>query len=251
MINLAGQSTRHADAYIEDELKEACIPIFQGAISPGEVPASLIGEHGRFRFERAWYYWVVNGPVPLDVAQAMYEDPRGRNDVRVDGNCGCPEPKDRVMLYHIDSQDGLNLFAEKVLGTRPLPPTQEEKEAALDIARGDSGARVRTVVYEDSPTEEDYLEAAREVHDIRNGLSKLRGRLYDLSRGLDKGLVSTDSVAHTVACSLTTALVTLYQLEDSSDDRSFQARAQRTKERWEDIYRNPTAYTLQKEGGKR
>lgn len=251
MKNLAGASTLHADAHIEDELKEACIPIFKGDPAKGEVTASLVGEHGRFRFERVWSYWVVNGPVSVELAWELYNDPRGRYDVRVAGHCGCPEPVDpwttvvdgidSVTEYHIDSQDGLNLFAEKVLGTRPLPPTKEEKEGALEIARANNSG---TVIYEDGLTEEDMLAAEREVHEIRRGLTDLRHRLNRLSEGADRGTIPTDSVAHTVACSLTTAVVTLYELENPSDDRSFAARAKRIKGLWQDLYANPTRYVL-------
>lgn len=77
MKNLAGASTLHADAHIEDELKEACIPIFKGDPAKGEVTASLVGEHGRFRFERVWSYWVVNGPVSVEAARKALDHPWG------------------------------------------------------------------------------------------------------------------------------------------------------------------------------
>lgn len=256
MRNLAGETTAHADAYVEDELTEACIPIFPDD-ARGEVRTKIVGESGAYRFERAWYYWVVSGPVSVPLAKELYEDPRGRFDVRVDGHCGCPEPEapwtsdvdgvECVTTYHIDSQDGLNLFAEKVLKTRPLPPTEEEKEAAKEIARANHSGRV---IYEDGLTEEDYLVAGEEVHAIRRGLTDLRHRLNDLSRGADKGLIPTDSIAHTVGCSLTTAVVTLYQLENQHDDRSFSLRAARTRKLWDDLYRNPTNYVLQKTNGR-
>lgn len=251
MRNLAGSTTAHTDAYIEDELAEANIPAFRSKASKGEVPASLRGEHGPYRFERVWYYWVVHGPVPVELAWEMYEDPRGRYDVRIAGHCGCPEPVDPwirkrkagdvVDEYHIDSQDGLNLFAEKVLGTRPLPPTEEEKEAALKIARAN---RAGTVIYEDGLTEADMLAAQKEVQDIRRGISDLRSRLNDLSRGADRGTVPTDSIAHTVACSLTTAVAALYELENPSAARSFAARAKWLKDQRLDLYKNPTKYVL-------
>ncbi len=114
MINLAGDSD--CDAQIIRELREAGIEM---AILPApvnrEVSYSVVGRLGDFHFKRAWYYWVVNGPVPLDVALELYSHPIGRKDVRVTGHCGCPPPEDWarngvVNLYHIDSQSGLNLF---------------------------------------------------------------------------------------------------------------------------------------------
>jgi len=118
MRNLAGD--RNCDAEIRNELVQAGIKIVQHRERlRSEVPASITGKLGIFEFERAWYYWMVSGNVPLAVAQEMYENPVGKQDVRVIGHCGCPPPhewttlvKDRPVIthYHIDSQEGLNLF---------------------------------------------------------------------------------------------------------------------------------------------
>jgi hypothetical protein len=152
MRNLAGTTTAHANAYIEDELNEARIAFTRGTPSQGEVATSIHATatskrgvlSGTFKFERAWSYWVVNGPVSVELAWELYNDTRGRHDVRVAGHCGCPEPVapwtsvvggiDSVTEYHIDSQEGLNLFAEKVLGTRPLPPTEKERKTAKECS---------------------------------------------------------------------------------------------------------------------
>lgn len=37
-------------------------------------------------------YWIVKGPVPLEVALEIYADPAS-NHIRVDGHCGCPRPE--------------------------------------------------------------------------------------------------------------------------------------------------------------
>jgi hypothetical protein len=251
MRNLAGATTAHADAYIEDELAEACIASKRISPSQGEVKAALVGESGAFTFHRAWYYWVVTGPVPVELAWKLYNDPRGRHDVRVAGHCGCPEPVepwirkreagDVVDEYHIDSQDGLNLFAELVLGTRPLPPTDEEKEAGVEVARQNTtGGRI---IYEDDLGEADYLEAAQEIHDIRDELSTLRHRLDAIAKGADAGM-GPHSHALSASHGLSLIIYGLYELEDGSNERSFPARAERTKKLWEDIYKNPTNYVL-------
>lgn len=79
-----------------------------------------------FAFARQWYYYTATGYVPMDVAIELYEHPIGRKDVRVQGHCGCPDPREYapvqkgplvagkrcVDCYHIDSQEGLNLFVE-------------------------------------------------------------------------------------------------------------------------------------------
>jgi len=114
--NLAGKPD--CDINILDELYKAGVLIVEhGTPLRNEVPAQLTGIAGDFEFWRAWYYWVVNGPVPLDVAKILYKHPRGIKDVRVAGHCGCPPPEEWakngfVNNYHIDSQSGLNFFCD-------------------------------------------------------------------------------------------------------------------------------------------
>lgn len=93
MQNLAGD--KNCDRAIERELTIARINIKKVKPDPvhHEVPYTLEGELGKFTFHRAWYYWVVNGPMPLKNALELYEDPAGRHDVRVTGHCGCPPPE--------------------------------------------------------------------------------------------------------------------------------------------------------------
>lgn len=52
----------------------------------------MTGRIGAFTFRRAWSYWIVSGPMPLDVARRLYADPVGATDIRVNGHCGCPAP---------------------------------------------------------------------------------------------------------------------------------------------------------------
>lgn len=149
--NLAGDE--RADIYIRQELQQAGIPIKRVTQGRTEVPYSLIGKlpcknGGEFTFTRAWYYWVVEGRVPLNVAQQLYQTDIGQRDIRVQGHCGCPPPEEWAMpdftlmsteqlmqvsgltlgemaakcnsgeinlprfvdIYHIDSQEGLDLF---------------------------------------------------------------------------------------------------------------------------------------------
>jgi hypothetical protein len=119
MKNLAGNN--NCDTFIKKELKLAGVPVVHVYFEhPHEVPFTVIGKLGDFTFRRAWYYWVVNGPVPMSVAIELYNNPIGRKDIRVDGHCGCPAPdewchgSEFISLYHIDSQDGLNLFVESI-----------------------------------------------------------------------------------------------------------------------------------------
>jgi hypothetical protein len=64
-----------------------------------EVPVPVMGlltKDGKiaFKFRRAWYYWVVEGDVPLNIAQILYGTNVGKKDVRVAGHCGCPPPEE-------------------------------------------------------------------------------------------------------------------------------------------------------------
>lgn len=146
MKNLAG--VEDCDVTIRKELEKAGIDIYNlGETTTDEVPYIIFGglggkplsdkdrgfmeRHGfleatvkdivGFTFTRAWYYWRVNGYVPLDIAVEMYENPNGRKDIRANGHCGCPPPSEQLVQhkvcgmdvvdsYHIDTQEGLNYF---------------------------------------------------------------------------------------------------------------------------------------------
>lgn len=121
MKNLAGN--READTFIRAELEACGIEVIStGTEQRGEVPASFVGKIGPFTFRRCWYYWSVDGPMPLTAANEMYHHPDGRHDVRVAGHCGCPPPSEWIRSpreefvdeYHIDTQTGLDLFAATI-----------------------------------------------------------------------------------------------------------------------------------------
>jgi len=157
MRNLAGRAD--CDRFITKELHKASIPIVAVDRTGKEVSASLGGRLGSFTFHRAWYYWVVEGLVPLHVAKRMHRHRAGKR-VRVAGHCGAPHPNqwtERVLSnggrvwpsshkakwdefvarhpelknndvfsddpalgqryvtnYHIDTAEGLRLFAKMV-----------------------------------------------------------------------------------------------------------------------------------------
>jgi hypothetical protein len=162
MQNLAGNVK--ADEIIKQELILAGIPIVGATAEEAghsEVPFTLAGQLGQFRFTRAWYYWMVKGNLPLEAAEKLYDDPVARQDVRAGGDCGRRSPlewacwltdngkkvlptkseaelrdykiaaqildeyvfgddpasvgaKRYVTHYHIDSADGLRLFADMI-----------------------------------------------------------------------------------------------------------------------------------------
>jgi hypothetical protein len=111
--NLAGNV--RCDISIRKELTEAGVGIIESKTPrEDEVPAKLTGilnnPNGEpaFTLTRAWYYWVVDGDVPLSVAEEMYKDPVGKEDVRVAGHRGCPPPKE--WAKHSD-KDGKKLYS--------------------------------------------------------------------------------------------------------------------------------------------
>ncbi|MEY2664950.1 MAG: Ralstonia phage [Candidatus Parcubacteria bacterium] len=94
MKNLAGVA--ECDKEIRRELARSGIEVVDIEKGNTEVPYSVIGTLGTMTFRRAWYYWVVNCRVPLDVAKMLYTDPVGKTDIRVAGHCGCPAPEEWV-----------------------------------------------------------------------------------------------------------------------------------------------------------
>ena len=102
MKNLAGN--KDADKYIREELYLAGIEAIPEK-SDGEVPYTIIGKIGNWRFERAWYYWVASvekreDGLPVEKATELYnrKNPPDENrilgmDIRGGGNVGCSEPR--------------------------------------------------------------------------------------------------------------------------------------------------------------
>lgn len=109
MINLAGR--KDCDGIIKSELQRCGITVIEGPRSAGEVATIFTGGLGEYKFERAWYYWVVAGKVPLEVADKLYADPVGRTDIRVGGHCGCPAPREYATSYY--HPDGLEFVDRK------------------------------------------------------------------------------------------------------------------------------------------
>lgn len=119
--NLAGVGA--ADKACANELRLAGIKVEylpEVLRGEGEVKTIVVGEIGKWSFERAWCYWIAKGPgIPPDIAAGLHA--RYGTEVRVDGHCGCPSPKEwfkgfAVGHYHVDTQDGLNALAEVIRG---------------------------------------------------------------------------------------------------------------------------------------
>ena len=84
----------------------------------GEVKSIIIGTLHGWSFERSWRYWVAKGPgIPPDDAETLHAG--FGQEVRVDGHCGCPSPKEwfkgfAVGLYHVDTHEGLAALANTI-----------------------------------------------------------------------------------------------------------------------------------------
>jgi len=119
--NLAGDV--YCDYWIKAELEIVGLK-YKEVVSTGEVSYKFEGRYKDFEFRRAWTYWVVNGFVPLKIAQEIYADEVGQKYVRVAGHCGCVAPEEPwiqdsaigkcVTSYHIDTLQGLKLFVSKI-----------------------------------------------------------------------------------------------------------------------------------------
>lgn len=95
MENLAGSP--YADERVRRELARGRItPVAHPDRIQGEVPTRTSGRLGRFQFRRYWRYWVVEGPLPLEIALELYADPVGATDIRVRGDAGCTPPEEWV-----------------------------------------------------------------------------------------------------------------------------------------------------------
>lgn len=115
MRNLAGESD--CDVFIRDELRLAQIAVIEGPRSTHEVATRVTGKLGLFTFTRAWSYWIAEGPMPLNVAEEMYEDPVGRTTVRAGGDCACRPP---VTWASFLDADGKELFGDDQEGSQEL-----------------------------------------------------------------------------------------------------------------------------------
>lgn len=96
MQNLAGEKS--ATVVCQGELLAAGITPVPRPLGRGEVATAIRGELRGFTFERLWYYWVVEGPMPLAAAIDMFKSGcSGRTEVRADGISGGVDPVERAV----------------------------------------------------------------------------------------------------------------------------------------------------------
>lgn len=101
--------------------------------------------------------------------------------------------------------------------------------------------RWRRVLYKGDPGEAEYLNALAEVKAIRSELADLRSRLKEV--GKIETLFDFDSTAIDCARAINLLLNSLYKLVEGA--RSFKAKAEQSREIWEDAHRNPDDYVIQ------
>lgn len=124
MQNLAGN--KNCDREIRRELERARIDVVEGQATRGEVPYTITGSLAGWTFERAWYYWVAKGQLPLEIAKQLYADPIGKTDVRVAGHCGCPPPEPPWVTCY--DAEGNQLWSD--------PDGEEARKAVGFVERG-------------------------------------------------------------------------------------------------------------------
>ena len=89
------------------------------------VNGADVGRFGAFLIGFRNYYFTVDGPCPLSVAEALYATPVGRTDIRAGGNCTCPAPRTQATYY---DSDGNELVSD--------PGDKQAREWDAAIAKG-------------------------------------------------------------------------------------------------------------------
>jgi len=110
MQNLAGRGPHPSTEICKAELEAAGITPCDATPPLGEVGSLVAGELRGFKFTRFWYYWVVEGPMPLEAARRIHADPVGAKGVRVAGHCGCPPPVDPWVKWFMP--DGTRVWVD-------------------------------------------------------------------------------------------------------------------------------------------
>lgn len=125
MKNLAGCDLEAGTQEARSELEFAGIEVLElpGEMTTrGEVTIKVIGSLYAWKFERAWYYWIVNGPgLPLEYAVPLDEE--WGKQARVDGDCACRGAAfwgkgQPITMYHVDTKEGLKALADAIRKSR-------------------------------------------------------------------------------------------------------------------------------------
>jgi hypothetical protein len=133
--NLAGRPD--AEYIVHQELERCGIPVIEEDHTRNEVSVKIAGKLGDFHFERAWYYWIVSGKVPLKIAKEIYDNPIGKTDIRAGGDCGCEEPTEDNYFVNSYDKDG-----KLLLDRRPEEDEMWDKIIEKDPELGEKTRRV-------------------------------------------------------------------------------------------------------------
>lgn len=92
-------------------------PVIRSITKKSEVQTGVMGFWNGWRFTRAWYYWVCEGPgIPFEDAMKLNE--KFGKEVRVDGFAGGESPRRfhglGVGHYHVDTLEGLKALADTI-----------------------------------------------------------------------------------------------------------------------------------------
>lgn len=134
MKNAAGD--KNCDVYLRQELEAANIEVCEHEFlrSKSEVPSAIIGLLDGWTFRRAWYYWIAQHDK--SVLLFKYAEPLHEaygKEVRVDGHCACPAPREwnkeswciGVNFYHVDTQEGLIALADAIRAQTAAQPQSD------------------------------------------------------------------------------------------------------------------------------
>ena len=122
MQNIAGLPAARIEEVTRSELARARIAATD-VLPPAPTHAGVGGRLGHLALRRGWRYWIVEGLVPLAVAEAIYADPAARTDVRTAGHAAGPPPREWAVWLDPD-------------GRRVLPRSEEAE--LLRSAAGDN-----------------------------------------------------------------------------------------------------------------
>lgn len=137
MKNLAGTGNNEQAMKEMEEAGLKTTMQFEGYQETNECKLRITGSLGPWIFTRSWYYWVAKGPG-INIEQAIQLNEKYRTVVRADGYAdGIEDLWEHckgfaVGTYHIDTQEGLNAFAELLRKIMKNAKTKEKQKCPGD-----------------------------------------------------------------------------------------------------------------------
>lgn len=186
--NKAGRSDQALDDELAAELDAAGIEVHRYDFlknGRSEVDTAIVGTLHGWKFERAWYYWRAAGPG-IEVAAAEWLHAEHGRDVRVDGHCDCPSPREwfkglAVGSYHVDTPASLKALADTIKELVATPKDHHRDGAVEHVARALVKSRGASVVSSEKAWPkalDDYKKLCKEFP----GYARGKGLLPDAFR---------------------------------------------------------------------